>query len=145
MSDDGHVPVLLDEATSALAIRPDGTYVDGTFGRGGHSRAILAALGAAGRLVALDRDPAAGDVAKRIGDPRFVFRHAWFSEIADVLQTLAIAHVDGVLLDLGISSPQIDDPERGFSFRADGPSTCVWIPRAANQPRRFSRVPTHAN
>jgi 16S rRNA (cytosine1402-N4)-methyltransferase len=121
MRDDGHVPVLLDEAVAALAIRGDGTYVDGTYGRGGHSRAILAALGASGRLVALDRDPAAEDAARSIADARFTFVRAWFSDLADVLHARGIERVDGVLLDLGISSPQIDNPERGFSFRADGP------------------------
>jgi 16S rRNA (cytosine1402-N4)-methyltransferase len=117
-----HIPVLLEEAVAALAIRPDGIYVDGTFGRGGHSRAILALLGPAGRLVAVDRDPdAAAAAASLAADPRFAFRRAWFSELPDVLAALALAQVDGVLLDLGISSPQIDDAERGFSFRHDGP------------------------
>ena len=117
-----HIPVLLEEAVAALAIRPDGIYVDGTFGRGGHSRAILALLGPAGRLVAVDRDPdAAAAAAPFAADPRFTFRRAWFSELPDVLAALALAQVDGVLLDLGISSPQIDDAERGFSFRHDGP------------------------
>ena len=117
-----HIPVLLEEAVAALAIKPDGAYVDGTFGRGGHSRAILALLGPSGRLVAVDRDPAAAAAAAPFcTDPRFVFRRAWFSELPDVLAALALAQVDGVLLDLGISSPQIDDAERGFSFRHDGP------------------------
>ncbi len=117
----GHVPVLPAEALAALSVRPDGTYVDGTFGRGGHSRAILAALGPAGRLVALDRDPAAADSARAIDDPRFAFRRAWFSELPAVLDAMDIARVDGALLDLGVSSPQLDDPERGFSLRGDGP------------------------
>ena len=121
MPDDGHVPVLLEEAIAALAVRPEGTYVDATFGRGGHARAILGRLGPAGRLVAVDRDPQAEASARGIGDPRFVFRRLWFSEIANVLASLGIAAVDGILLDLGISSPQIDDPARGFSFRTDGP------------------------
>ncbi len=118
---DAHVPVLLDEAVAALAIRPEGTYVDATFGRGGHSRRILAALGANGRLVALDRDPDAQRAAAAITDPRFVFRRAWFSEMPAVLDALFLPHVDGVLLDLGISSPQVDVAARGFSFRNDGP------------------------
>jgi 16S rRNA (cytosine1402-N4)-methyltransferase len=118
---DGHIPVLLDEAVSALAIRADGTYVDATFGRGGHARAILAALGPHGRLVALDRDPDAEAAARAIADPRFVFHRAWFSQLPAVLDALSIPHVDGVLFDLGISSPQIDVPARGFSFRSDGP------------------------
>jgi 16S rRNA (cytosine1402-N4)-methyltransferase len=117
----GHVPVLAAEALAALAVRPDGVYVDATFGRGGHSRAILAALGPAGRLVALDRDPGAEDSARAIDDPRFAFRRAWFSELPAVLDELRIARIDGALLDLGVSSPQLDDPERGFSLRGDGP------------------------
>ncbi len=121
MDEDVHLPVLREEVVAALAIRPDGIYVDATFGRGGHSRAILAELGAEGRLVALDRDPAAEAAAGRLADARFVFRRSWFSGVADVLAALGIAQVDGVLLDLGVSSPQIDDPQRGFSFRADGP------------------------
>jgi 16S rRNA (cytosine1402-N4)-methyltransferase len=121
MGDGGHAPVLVEEAIAALAIRPDGVYVDGTYGRGGHSRAIIAALGRAGRLVALDRDPAAEAAARAIGDGRFTFRRAWFSEMPEVLHELSIPGADGVLLDLGVSSPQIDDAGRGFSFRADGP------------------------
>jgi 16S rRNA (cytosine1402-N4)-methyltransferase len=121
MPDGAHVPVLLDEALSALAIRPEGVYVDATFGRGGHARAILARLGASGKLVALDRDPDAERSARAIEDPRFLFRRCWFSEFSEVLAALGIDLVDGFLLDLGISSPQIDDPARGFSFRADGP------------------------
>jgi 16S rRNA (cytosine1402-N4)-methyltransferase len=123
MTDGGHVPVLLDEAVAALAIMPDGVYVDATFGRGGHARAILDRLSPRGRLVGLDRDPEAESSAAALvaGDTRFTFRRAWFSELPDVLATLALAQVDGVLLDLGISSPQIDDATRGFSFRHDGP------------------------
>jgi 16S rRNA (cytosine1402-N4)-methyltransferase len=116
-----HRAVLLQEAVDALNVRPDGTYVDATFGRGGHSRAILALLGPAGRLVALDRDPAAVEAARAIADPRFSIAHAPFSELDKVLDRLGIGQVQGVLADLGISSPQIDDPARGFSFRADGP------------------------
>jgi len=116
-----HRAVLLEEAVAALAIRADGTYVDATFGRGGHSRAILARLGPAGRLIALDRDPAAVAAAREIKDPRFVIEHAPFSELAKVLDLRAVPLVQGVLADLGVSSPQIEDPARGFSFRADGP------------------------
>jgi 16S rRNA (cytosine1402-N4)-methyltransferase len=116
-----HVPVLLAEAIAALAVDPAGTYVDATFGRGGHTRALLAALGSSGRLLALDRDPDAATAAAAIADPRFTFRRAWFSELPAVLGELGIERVEGILLDLGISSPQIDDPARGFSFRADGP------------------------
>jgi 16S rRNA (cytosine1402-N4)-methyltransferase len=123
MTDGVHVPVLLEEAVAALAVETEGTYVDATFGRGGHARRILAALGPRGRVLALDRDPDAEAAARAIADPRFTFRRAWFSEVAGVLADLGvgIGVLDGVLLDLGISSPQIDDPGRGFSFRADGP------------------------
>src|SRR5262245_27270549 len=112
-----HLPVLLQETMQALALQPSGTYVDATFGRGGHSRTILAALGPQGRLVAVDRDPEAAAAAQQITDPRFTFRSARFSELPDVLAKLSSPRVDGVLLDLGLSSPQIDDPRRGFSFR----------------------------
>ena len=119
--DDRHVPVLLSESLAALALRGDGIYVDGTFGRGGHSAGILDALGARGRLVAVDRDPAAEAVATTIHDPRFMFRRASFSELPGILDALALPYVDGVLLDLGVSSPQLDDPARGFSYRLEGP------------------------
>jgi 16S rRNA (cytosine1402-N4)-methyltransferase len=123
MPDDVHVPVLLDEAVAALAVKRDGIYVDGTFGRGGHARAVLAQLGPAGRLLAVDRDPAAEDAARVLAanEPRFVFQRAWFSDLPDIVAAQARDGVDGVLLDLGISSPQIDDATRGFSFRHDGP------------------------
>ena len=119
--DGGHVPVLLAESLAALALRDDGVYVDATFGRGGHSRAILDALGPRGRLIASDRDPAAVEAAASIDDRRFTFHHATFTEVPDVLDTLGVAAIDGVLLDLGVSSPQLDDPARGFSYRFDGP------------------------
>lgn len=118
-----HIPVLLTEAVAALAIRPEGTYVDATFGRGGHSRAILATLGPQGRLIALDRDPQAiaeGQLLAR-SDSRFQIVHAPFSRLAETLQEMEIAQVDGILLDIGVSSPQIDQTERGFSFRGDAP------------------------
>jgi 16S rRNA (cytosine1402-N4)-methyltransferase len=118
---DEHVPVLAAESIAALSIQPQGRYVDATFGRGGHARAILAALGPGGMLVALDRDPDAERAAARIADPRFRFRRAWFSTLPAVLDELALDGIDGILLDLGISSPQIDDAARGFSFRHDGP------------------------
>ena len=121
MADSAHVPVLLDDAVAALAIAPSGTYVDATFGRGGHARAMLAALGPHGRVVAVDRDPAAAAAAARIDDPRFTFRRAWFSEVPAVLAEVGVAAIGGVLLDLGVSSAQLDDPARGFSFRFDGP------------------------
>ena len=108
-----------------LAVRADGIYVDCTFGRGGHSRAILQRLGPAGRLIALDRDPQAVEAARAIADPRFSIDHAPFSELTRVLEThlqqRGAALVDGVLADLGVSSPQIEDAARGFSFRAGGP------------------------
>ena len=116
-----HRPVLLGEAIEALAIRPSGTYLDGTFGRGGHSRAILGRLGPGGRLFALDRDPQAVAAAAQLADPRFRIVHAPFSALESTLASLGLGLLDGMLFDLGVSSPQIDDPERGFSFRADGP------------------------
>ncbi len=112
-----HTTVLLNEAIDALLTRPDGTYVDATFGRGGHSRALLQRLGPQGRLVAYDKDPEAVQEAARITDPRFSIRHAGFRSIGE----LGPASVAGVLMDLGVSSPQIDNPARGFSFRSDGP------------------------
>jgi 16S rRNA (cytosine1402-N4)-methyltransferase len=121
LAQDSHQTVLLGEAIDALAIRADGAYVDATFGRGGHSRLILERLGPRGRLVALDKDPDAVAVATRISDARFSVVHASFAELAGVLEGLDLEGVDGVLLDLGVSSPQFDDAARGFSFRRDGP------------------------
>ncbi len=123
MSAGAHVSVLLAEAVAALAIKPAGLYVDGTFGRGGHSREILKALSPQGRLIALDRDPvaiAAGQ-ALTTTDPRFTLVHAAFSQIDAVLARLEVPQVDGILLDIGVSSPQLDTPERGMSFRFDAP------------------------
>ncbi|MCE2910080.1 MAG: 16S rRNA (cytosine(1402)-N(4))-methyltransferase RsmH [Betaproteobacteria bacterium] len=116
-----HTTVLRDEAVEALVTQPEGTFVDGTFGRGGHSRAVLARLAPGGRLVAFDKDPAALAEAARIDDQRFAIRHASFGDMTAELGALGIRQVQGVLLDLGVSSPQIDDPSRGFSFRADAP------------------------
>lgn len=116
-----HVTVLLHEAVAGLNIRPGGIYVDGTFGRGGHSRLILEKLGPQGRLIALDRDPEAVAAGRKIGDPRLTMVHRRFSALHEVLTELEISRVDGILLDLGVSSPQIDDAARGFSFRFDGP------------------------
>jgi 16S rRNA (cytosine1402-N4)-methyltransferase len=116
-----HVTVLMDEAVDALSIKPDGVYVDGTFGRGGHSRKILEKLGKQGRLIALDRDLVAIETAKLIQDVRFSIHHSHFAGLQEVLAEMDIEKVDGILLDLGISSPQIDVGERGFSFRFDGP------------------------
>src|SRR5437763_15922956 len=136
-----HLPVLASEAIEALAIRADGVYLDGTFGRGGHSRAILERLGPAGRLIALDRDPDAEREARSIGDARFTFVRARFSALAEVL---AGRRAHGMLFDLGFSSPQLEDSERGFSFRHDGPldmrmdpqagePAAAWLARAEEQ------------
>ncbi len=115
-----HAPVLLEAVVAALSVRADGTYIDATFGRGGHSRALLAGLGSGGRLVVVDRDPEAIEYARREfgNDPRVDIHHATFDRL---LELLGPAHADGVLLDLGVSSPQLDDPARGFSFLRDGP------------------------
>jgi 16S rRNA (cytosine1402-N4)-methyltransferase len=136
-----HRAVLLRESIEALAIRADGTYVDGTFGRGGHSRAILEQLGPQGRLIALDRDPQAESAAQAFADPRFVFFRRRFSELG---QVLAGQRVQGMLFDLGVSSPQLAEAGRGFSFRADGPldmrmdptqgeSAAQWLAHAEQQ------------
>ncbi|MBI3523745.1 MAG: 16S rRNA (cytosine(1402)-N(4))-methyltransferase RsmH [Betaproteobacteria bacterium] len=116
-----HLSVLLRAAVEGLAIQADGIYVDATFGRGGHSREILARLGPQGRLIALDRDPAAVTAGQAIGDARFSLAHAAFSEVGAVLDGLGAGQVNGVLLDIGMSSPQLDDAGRGFSFRFDAP------------------------
>ncbi|MBP7394941.1 MAG: 16S rRNA (cytosine(1402)-N(4))-methyltransferase RsmH [Zoogloea sp.] len=116
-----HITVLLEEAVEALAIKPDGVYVDGTFGRGGHSRAVLARLGPNGKLIAFDRDPVAVAAGEALKDPRFELVHAPFSDFAEALAERGVVHVDGVLLDLGVSSPQLDEAERGMSFRFDAP------------------------
>ena len=112
-----HTTVLLSEAVEALCIQPDKTYVDATFGRGGHSRLILSKLSAQGRLIAFDKDPDAIAQAAQIQDVRFAIRHEGFCELGN----LPAHSVAGVLMDLGVSSPQIDNPARGFSFRNDGP------------------------
>ena len=118
-----HITVLLHEAVDALVTASDGIYVDGTFGRGGHSRLLLSRLTSQGRVIAFDRDPeavaAATQGATRVTDPRFSIHHANFAQMREVLAALGIAQVHGVLLDLGVSSPQIDDGARGFSFRFD--------------------------
>lgn len=117
-----HITVLLYEAVAGLAIKPDGVYVDGTFGRGGHSRLILQNLGPSGRLIAIDRDPQAIAEARKIDDPRFEIVHGPFSGITSYLaERNLLGKVDGFLLDLGVSSPQLDEAERGFSFMKDGP------------------------
>jgi 16S rRNA (cytosine1402-N4)-methyltransferase len=112
-----HTTVLLSEAVDALDLQPDGTYVDATFGRGGHTRLMLSQLSDKGRVIAFDKDPEAIAVAQQIQDSRLSIRHEGFAHLGD----LPPASVDGVLMDLGISSPQVDNPARGFSFRHDGP------------------------
>lgn len=116
-----HTTVLLQEAVEALALKPDGIYVDGTFGRGGHSRLILERLGKSGRLIAFDRDPAACAVGRNFGDERFCMVHSSYSRLQEVLRQLNVGQIDGVLLDLGVSSPQLEDAARGFSFSMEGP------------------------
>ncbi len=144
MSAPAHITVLLDEAVAALAVKADGVYVDGTFGRGGHSRAILAQLGPQGRLLALDRDPQAVAVGQAIGDARLLVRHRAFAELAEAVREEGWTGVDGVLLDIGVSSPQLDDGERGFSFRFDAPldmrmdttqgeTAAEWLARASER------------
>lgn len=139
-----HRAVLTSEVLDALALRADGIYVDGTFGRGGHSRAILERLGPAGRLIAIDRDPAAVTAARSIADHRLRVVHARISELAAVLDAEGVALVQGMLFDLGVSSPQLEDPARGFSFRADGPldmrmdtsrgeTAAQWLARASER------------
>lgn len=119
--DNVHVPVLLDEVIAALNIQCDGVYVDGTFGRGGHSRAILARLGSDGRLIAFDKDADAAAAARAIDDARFSMVHGSYAGLAATLRNLGVAQVDGIVLDLGVSSPQLDTGQRGFSFARDGP------------------------
>jgi 16S rRNA (cytosine1402-N4)-methyltransferase len=141
LTQSAHRAVLLAEAIEALRIRPDGAYLDATFGRGGHSVAILARLGRGGRLLALDRDPEAVAAAQSIHDPRFSIRHARFSQLAEMLRESGLGPLDGVLFDLGVSAPQLEAPERGFSFRTDAPldmrmdptrgeSAAEWLARA---------------
>ena len=112
-----HHTVLLNEAVDALAIQPEGAYIDATFGRGGHSRLVLSRLGAQGQLTVFDKDPLAVAEAQSLSDARVSIRHEGFAHLAD----LPAGSADGLLMDLGVSSPQIDDPQRGFSFRHDGP------------------------
>lgn len=141
-----HTTVLLHEAVDALNVRPDGVYVDGTFGRGGHSRLILSRLGEHGRLVVFDKDPQAIAVARELAaqDARVAVVHEGFAAFQVALNGLGIREIDGALFDLGISSPQIDDASRGFSFRFDAPldmrmdttrgqSAAEWLAEAAEQ------------
>jgi len=149
---DQHQPVLLEEAIEALAIRGDGVYLDCTFGRGGHSRAILARLLEQGRLFSIDKDPRAIEAGlEELGDdPRFSITQASFAELDQLVRDWGIdGRLDGILFDLGVSSPQLDDPERGFSFMEDGPldmrmdptrgvSAAEWLAEATE--REISRV-----
>ncbi|MCL4690522.1 MAG: 16S rRNA (cytosine(1402)-N(4))-methyltransferase RsmH [Burkholderiales bacterium] len=143
MSEVAHVPVLPEEAVAALRVRADGIYVDGTFGRGGHSAAVLALLGVRGRLLAFDQDPAAL-AAHAIADRRLELIHGRFSTMKAELGARGVTRVAGVLLDLGVSSPQLDEAQRGFSFSADGPldmrmdptrgeTAAGWLNRATEQ------------
>ena len=118
-----HQTVLLQEAVDALVTTPGGIYVDGTFGRGGHSRAVLERLHGEGRLLGVDKDPLACRAAARLAqsDDRFQFYHGSFAQLPDQLRRMGIDAVDGILLDLGVSSPQLDEAQRGFSFQQDGP------------------------
>ncbi len=128
-----HAPVLLDEVMEHLEVREGGVYIDCTFGRGGHSRAILARLGDAGRLLAIDRDPEAAQAAAALGtrDGRVLAEHGRFSGLGDMVQSRGWeGRIDGVLFDLGVSSPQLDDPARGFSFSSDGPLDMRMDPRS---------------
>jgi 16S rRNA (cytosine1402-N4)-methyltransferase len=137
MDEDAHIAVLLNEALDGLSVKGVGTYLDGTFGRGGHARAVLGRLGASGRLLLMDRDPAAVAVARREfgGDARVAIRHGSFADLADWDATTA--GLDGVLLDLGVSSPQLDDAARGFSFRADAPQDMRMDPTSGESAAQF--------
>ncbi|HEY1044418.1 MAG TPA: 16S rRNA (cytosine(1402)-N(4))-methyltransferase RsmH [Telluria sp.] len=124
MPEHQHRTVLLDEAVDALNLagaRANGIYIDGTFGRGGHSRLILSKLGEGARLYAFDKDPQAIATAQQVNDPRFEIVHDSFATMREAMRERGVTQVDGILLDLGISSPQVDDATRGFSFRNDGP------------------------
>lgn len=142
-----HKPVLLNESIEALGIEANGIYVDGTFGRGGHSQLIMEQLGDAGRLIAFDKDPQAIAKAeeKFADDPRFSIHHGSFAELEEYLTAQGLCgKVNGILLDLGVSSPQLDDPQRGFSFQQSGPldmrmndqqgmSAAQWINKAKEE------------
>ncbi|MDZ4049978.1 MAG: 16S rRNA (cytosine(1402)-N(4))-methyltransferase RsmH [Limnobacter sp.] len=137
MSADEHIPVLLQPTVDALLHTPDGLYLDCTFGRGGHSRALLEKLSAKGQLVALDRDPQAVQAMGEIKDSRFRGVRSAFADLESALDLLGIDQVDGVLMDIGVSSPQIDQAERGFSFRRDGPLDMRMDPQAGESAADF--------
>ena len=139
-----HKTVLLNEAVEALRIKADGTYVDATFGRGGHSREILARLGRTGKVIAIDRDPEAVASAANLADSRLTILQMAFGRIGSAVAEAGLSGVDGVLLDLGVSSPQLDSPARGFSFRLEGPldmrmdtghgrTAAEWLAQASEQ------------
>ncbi|WP_289281851.1 MULTISPECIES: 16S rRNA (cytosine(1402)-N(4))-methyltransferase RsmH [unclassified Methylophaga] len=132
-NDSEHLPVLLSETIQGLSVKADGKYLDATFGRGGHSRAILALLSDNGRLLGLDRDPQAIKTGQALAtkDPRFSIEHGNFSELNTAVHArLWQGNVDGILMDIGVSSPQLDDAERGFSFMKDGPLDMRMNPEA---------------
>ena len=143
----GHAPVMLGEVVEAVAPRPGGRYVDCTFGRGGHARALLDRIGPAGRVLAIDRDPQAVEAARGLArcDPRVSAHHARFGEVGGIVDAAGLTgRVDGMLMDLGVSSPQLDEPGRGFSFLHDGPldmrmdpgsgvSAAEWLAGASEQ------------
>jgi 16S rRNA (cytosine1402-N4)-methyltransferase len=145
VTDTGHRPVLLDETLAAMAVRPAGTYVDCTFGRGGHAAAVLSRMGEGGRLVAIDRDPQAIAAAAAMADPRLSIHHVTFDQLQSLVESLGISgRIDGILFDLGVSSPQLDEAARGFSFLREGPldmrmdttggqTAAEWLARATEQ------------
>ncbi len=137
MSINEHIPVLLQPTVDALLHTPDGLYIDCTFGRGGHSRALLAGLSTNGRLIALDRDPQAVLAMNEITDPRFTGVRCAFAELEQALDFCGVGQVDGILMDIGVSSPQIDQAERGFSFRRDGPLDMRMDPQAGESAADF--------
>ena len=143
-----HQPVLLDAALAGLGLRADGVYVDATFGRGGHSRGVLSHLGQNGRLIAFDQDPDAQAHAQPIveADERFTFVRASFAELGERVAALGLAgRVDGVLFDLGVSSPQFDVAERGFSFRHAGPLDMRMNPHAGKPLSDWLPLPSHGH
>lgn len=144
-SDFTHVTVLLDEAVEALGVRADGCYVDGTFGRGGHSRLVLSRLGEQGRLLGFDKDPQAIAAGQALAaeDGRFVIVQRSFAEMSDELRARGLSgKVSGVLLDLGVSSPQLDDAQRGFSFLNDGPLDMRMDPSRGTSAAQFIATAT---
>ncbi|MCQ8897081.1 16S rRNA (cytosine(1402)-N(4))-methyltransferase RsmH [Limnobacter humi] len=137
MSTHDHIPVLLGPTVDALLHNPDGIYLDCTFGRGGHSRAILERLSPVGRLLALDRDPQAVQAMTGVLDARFQGYRSAFADLERALDAMGVPKVDGVLMDIGVSSPQIDQAERGFSFRKDGPLDMRMDPQAGESAADF--------